>query len=340
MHIHPTTIFFRIIVVFAIISGIMLSLFSIPSILAVQIRNEQTVPTAPSQFPITVNPQNKTIVENAQIDAFFASPQSPFQAAALNSGDTLWHVFEWVATSIADAPWYQGIAAANAPRFVTIKPGMRKEQVASIFAKELSWNAKQQKEFMTASASSTLPLIEGSFSPGVYTVTVGMTPKETQALVNERFTTDILSHYGPEIAKQVPLNQALIIASLIQRETIGTNDMRLVSGVIWNRLFINMNLQIDATLQYAKANMKATTSWWPKVVPADAYLRSAHNTYLNPGLPPSPIANPSVAAVIAALNPIKTSCLFYFNDQNGNILCTNTYAQHVALLKKYYGQGK
>lgn len=340
MHIHPTTIFFRVIVVIGAISGVMLFLFSIPSILATQIRNEQTVPVAPDQFPITVNPQNKTIVENAQVNAFFASPQSPFQAAAGNSGDTLWHVFEWVATSIADAPWYQGIAAADAPRFVTIKPGMRKEQVASIFAKELSWNTKQQKEFMTVSASSTLPLIEGSFSPGMYAVTVGMTPKEAQTLVNERFTSDILSHYGPTVAEHVPLSQALIIASLIQRETIGTSDMRLVSGIIWNRLFINMNLQIDATLQYAKATMKTTTSWWPKVVPADAYLRSAHNTYLNSGLPPTPIANPSVAAVIAALNPIKTSCLFYFNDPHGNILCTNSYAEHVALLKKYYGQGK
>jgi len=340
MPIHPTTIFFRVIVVIGAISGVMLFLFSIPSILATQIHTEQTSSIPSNQFPITVNPGNKTIVENAQIDAFFASPQSPFQAAALNSGDTLWHVFEWVATSIADAPWYQGIAAADAPRFVTIKPGMRKEQVAIVFTKELSWNTKQQKEFMTTSASSTLPLIEGSFSPGTYAVTVGMTPKEVQALVNERFSTDILSHYGPAIAEQVPLSQALIIASLIQRETIGTSDMRLVSGIIWNRLFINMNLQIDATLQYAKANQKAATSWWPKVVPADAYLRSAHNTYLNPGLPPTPIANPSVAAVIAALNPIKTSCLFYFNDQKGNILCTDTYAKHVALLKKYYGRGK
>lgn len=337
---HPTTIFFRIIVIFGIVSGVMLFLFSIPSILAIQIRNEQAVPTAPNQFPITVDPQNRTIVEDAQVDAFFASPQSPFQAAAGNSGDTLWHVFEWVATSIARAPWYQNIAAVDAPRFVTIKSGMRKEQVASVFAKELSWNAKQEKEFLTASASSTLPLIEGSFSPGVYTVTVGMTPNEAQTLVNERFENDILSHYGPEISTRVPLDEALIIASLIQRETIGTSDMRLVSGIIWNRLFINMRLQIDATLQYAKANMKTTTSWWPRVVPADAYLRSAHNTYLNSGLPPTPIANPSVAAVIAALNPLKTSCLFYFNDTHGNILCTNTYAEHVALLKKIYGQGK
>jgi UPF0755 protein len=103
-----------------------------------------------------------------------------------------------------------------------------------------------------------------------------------------------------------------------------------------------MPLQIDATLQYAKAN--ATTGktgiWWPQVVPKDKYIKSAYNTYMNGGLPPGPIANPSIASVVAALNPKKTDCLFYFHDQNGNFHCTKTYTEHVALLKKYYGQGK
>ena len=150
----------------------------------------------------------------------------------------------------------------------------------------------------------------------------------------------MLSHYSTTTAAVVPLTDALTIASLIQRETIGTTDMRLVSGIIWNRLFADMNLQIDSTLQYAKANTTTAVSWWPRVVPADTSRRSSYNTYRNPGLPPTPIANPSVAAVLAALNPIQTPCFYYFNDQAGNIHCTNTYAEHVALLKKYYGRGK
>ncbi|MFA6414815.1 MAG: endolytic transglycosylase MltG, partial [Candidatus Paceibacterota bacterium] len=108
----------------------------------------------------------------------------------------------------------------------------------------------------------------------------------------------------------------------------------------WNRLFINMNLQIDATLQYVKADASAAQGWWPKVVPADRFRKSAYNTYLHPGLPPTPIASPSVAAILAALNPRETSCLFYFHDANRQFHCTDTYAEHVALLKKYYGRGK
>jgi UPF0755 protein len=102
-----------------------------------------------------------------------------------------------------------------------------------------------------------------------------------------------------------------------------------------------MNLQLDATLQYAKAQKSPIAgSWWPQVVPKDKYINSPYNTYLHAGLPPTPIASPSVAAVLAALNPVNTPCLFYFHDRNGNFHCTDTYAAHVALLKKYYGQGK
>ena len=135
----------------------------------------------------------------------------------------------------------------------------------------------------------------------------------------------------------VPLSDALTVASLIQREA-NTNDMRIVSGIIWKRLFNNMKLQIDATVQYAKANRAKTSSnWWPQVIPGDSSIKSPYNTYLHEGLPPTPIANPSVAAVLAALNPIDTPCLFYFHDKKGQIHCTETYAEHTALLKKYYG---
>ena len=114
--------------------------------------------------------------------------------------------------------------------------------------------------------------------------------------------------------------------------------MRMISGIIWNRLFINMNLQIDATLQYAKA--ETTKSWWPPVVPKDKYISSKYNTYAHKGLPPGPIASPSIAAVIAALNPKPTDCVFYFHDKRGQFHCSADYKGHVRLLKQYYGQGK
>jgi len=337
----------RIIKTLGLSAGIVILLvgvaFSLPSLLAmsIQYEREQTASAVPDQFPVTVDPRNKVIVENAQVNALFENNRTPFQAAVGNTENVLWSVFEWIAANITEIPWYQniaGVAGANS-KIVTITPGMRKEQVASAFGSALKWNYSQKQKFMTAGTYAALPLPEGSFSPGVYFVDNGTTPAVAQDLVNKRFSEDILSHYGTTTAQIVPLDQALTIASLIQREA-GSDDMRLISGIIWNRLFANMNLQIDATVQYAKANSKSTTSWWPKVVPKDISRKSPYNTYLNPGLPPTPIANPSVAAVLAALNPVNTSCLFYFHDNAGQFHCSDTYAQHVALLKKYFGRGK
>ncbi|MDE2173429.1 MAG: endolytic transglycosylase MltG [Patescibacteria group bacterium] len=333
---HPL---FRACLLFGIISvGVV---FSLPSLLALNVRSqeEHALPSAFEQFPVTVDPRNKIIVENAQVNAFLDGASSPLQAASGNAGDIFWKVFTWVATGITEAPWYRSIAAAD-NRFVTVVPGMRKEQVADEFANALGWNAKQKSEFLTRGKYSSLPLAEGSFAPGTYLVSALATPIMAQAFVNDRFGKDVLAHYGTTTAQMVPLDEALTIASLIERETGGPEDMRLISGVIWNRLFINMNIQIDATLQYAKADRTAAGSWWPRIVPADRFIKSPYNTYLHSGLPPTPIASPSVAAILAALNPVKTSCLFYFHDASGKFHCSDTYAEHVALLKQYYGRGK
>lgn len=319
-------------------TGIILSL---PIVLSVSIRHEQgaAVPVASQQFPVTVDPKNKIIVEDVQVNDFLNSPNSPLQAAVGTNGNIFNKIFNWVALSIARTSWYQSIAAANG-RFVVITAGMRKEQVAEQFGNVLGWNTPQKKQFLTPDKYSSLPLSEGSFYPGIYVVTADETPLMAQALVNDRFREEVLSHYGTTTAQVVPVDQALTIASLIQRETGGPDDMRIISGIIWNRLFVNMNLQIDATIQYAQANKTSVKSWWPPVIPANIAIKSPYNTYAHAGLPPTPIANPSVAAILAALNPVNTSCLFYFHDKQGNFHCTDSYAQHVALLKKYYGRGK
>jgi UPF0755 protein len=303
---------------------------------------QKEISALPEQFPVTVDPGRKTIVENTEVNAFLESTDSPLQAAALNAENAMWLAFEWVASALTGSPWYQNVAGAAGidNRVITIKPGMRKEQVASTFAKALGWNAAQKKTFTAATTSSSLPLAEGSFLPGTYLIDRGTTPAVAQAMINERFSKEILDHYGPETAKIVPLEQALTIASLLEREAGGPEDIRLISGIIWNRLFINMNLQIDATVQYAKANSTPTGSWWPKIAPGDIFRKSPYNTYRNPGLPPTPIASPSVAAVLAALNPKNTPCIFYFHDNAGKFHCSENYAGHVALLKKYFGRGK
>ncbi|MSU74344.1 endolytic transglycosylase MltG [Candidatus Kaiserbacteria bacterium] len=315
--------------------------FTFPTLLTLTVEHDQnqTLSEVFEQFPVTVDPRNKSIVESVHVNAFFEETYSPSQAAIGNVHAVAKSVFEWMALSIAATPWYQNLAAVATVdnRLVAIAPGMRKEQVVKAFGNALMWSDAERKEFLTAKDN---PLLEGSFLPGIYPVSTDVSPRAAQTLLHDRFTQKVLSRYGTTTAEIVPLTQALIIASLIEREAGGPEDARFISGIIWNRLFINMNLQIDATLQYAKANKRSTANWWPKVVPADRFIESPYNTYLHRGLPPTPIANPSVASILAALNPRETSCLFYFHDAAQKFHCTETYAEHVALLKKHYGRGK
>lgn len=331
---------FRWALFFLIVGGSLILI--LPTIFIFQINHwqEEQVSEVAEQFPVTVDPQNKIIVESEAVNEYLASPDSPLQASVFNTRETFTDIYKWLATIIANTSIYQNLALSGGGRLVTITPGLRKEQVANSFGKALAWDSKSKKEFTVVKQGSSLPLIEGSFFPGVYFVDLGTTPEVVQDLVNKRFTEEVLSHYGESVSKVVPLNTALTIASLIERETIGTDDMRMISGIIWNRIFKGMNLQIDATLQYAKANSKTKTIWWPEVLSKDKYIKSPYNTYINSGLPPTPIANPSVASILAALNPTVTTCIFYFHDKRGGFHCSDTYLEHVKQLKKYYGRGK
>lgn len=309
--------------------------FSLPTILAVdlslaEVRQHQKV------FTVTVDPGTKTITEDPQVEALLDTRPTTLAAAAITANK----IFTYVAVYISQLPAYQQVAGART-LFVTIQPGYREEQVANLVGNTLNWTPAQKKEFLAAADASPTKLTEGQFVPGTYFLSVSE-PKDVEDMLHQRFQQDILARYSTTTQEQVPLKDALTVASLIEREAGDWEDMRLISGIIWNRLFVGMNLQIDATLQYAKStNAKGTVAtWWPTVVPKDKYIKSPYNTYAHPGLPPSPIASPSVAAVIAALNPKKTDCLFYFHDSHGEFHCSRTYAEHVKLLKQYYGQGK
>jgi UPF0755 protein len=126
---------------------------------------------------------------------------------------------------------------------------------------------------------------------------------------------------------------AIKIASLVQREAAGESDMPLIAGIIWNRLLQGMPLAIDATIQYAKGG--TDDDYWTPLVKGDTKMDSLYNTYLHKGLPPTPIANPGLPAILAVLNPAKTDCLYYLHDSSGTIHCAATYAEHQKNIEKY-----
>ncbi|MDD5318503.1 MAG: endolytic transglycosylase MltG [Candidatus Pacebacteria bacterium] len=218
-------------------------------------------------------------------------------------------------------------------RYIRIPEGWRKEQIADAYSQVLAWNDTQKQAFLSAYQTDKAPSADGYYFPTTYLVPADASGKDVSKIMINQFnqkvgpvissTSTVGSAANKNLRKKVNLDTAIKIASIIQREAAGKSDMRLISGIIWNRLFKGMALDIDATLQYAAGNEQ--DGWWPPVSADDKSIDSPYNTYKNKGLPPTPIANPGLAAIEAAFNPLTTDCLFYLHDNNRNIHCSADY---------------
>lgn len=216
--------------------------------------------------------------------------------------------------------------------WVTIKEGLRKEQTGESLAIQLGWTDKQILEWNNVNADS-LEYQEGVYFPDTYLLPLDETPTQ----IAKRFIDKFNEKIGPLIpqftAKNIKWTTGVKIASLIEREAAGSDDMKLISGIIWKRLDIGMKLEIDATMQYTKG--KVNDRWWGNIDLKEKKSDSPYNTYKYKGLPPTPISNPGFDAIEAALHPEETDCIFYLHDKNQQIHCARTYAEHKENIVKY-----
>src|SRR3989344_3245137 len=196
-------------------------------------------------------------------------------------------------------------------RIVRVEEGLRKEEIATVVAEKLDWDMQQKEDFINSAR------VEGHYFPKTYLIYKDEDPAVVSATMLDEFSKQVnkVKQLKSNKSKQIiNENTAIKIASIIQREAAGKGDMNLISGIIWNRIFSGMKLQIDATLQYAKGSEEG--GWWEQVNPEDKKIKSSYNTYIHVGLPPGAIANPGLSAISAAYNPQKTNCLFYLHDRN------------------------
>lgn len=326
-------IYVTILVVVAIATVALVSVVKTKLYVYEQVDRQVTSPTETiAPFPVSVNPAAGVI------EALESPNQSAgFQLAEAPAAEPSWIQRILGAFSLRD--WYQNLASPVS-RIVIIWPGNRKEEVATHIGDILRWSEAEKQAFLDAVVSQEPVLDEGKFYPGEYVTHRYAKPQEVADMLLTEFDTEVLSRYTQEVEQQVPLTDALTIASLLEREASDFQNMREVAGVIWNRLFIGMPLQLDATLQYARANQGTSRNWWPNPAPVDKYIDSPYNTYDRTGLPPGPIANPSSEAVYAALNPIVTDCYYYFHTNDGQYFCSVTYEEHVDKLKATFGRGR
>lgn len=170
---------------------------------------------------------------------------------------------------------------------------------------------------------------EGYLFPDTYFVPVTATAASTILLLNDNFNRKILLIL-PEIeASGKTLDEIITMASIIEGEAKLLEDRKIVSGILWKRISLGIALQVDATFSYinGKASKDLTLD--------DLKIDSPFNTYLYRGLPPTPIANPGLESIEAALHPTETRYLYFLTGDDGTMHYSRNFNEHVEKKFKY-----
>ena len=124
-------------------------------------------------------------------------------------------------------------------------------------------------------------------------------------------------------------HEVLTLASIVEREVRSSEDMKKVAGIFFTRLKINMALQADSTVNYVTGKKD------PGVTLEDSRVDSPYNTYRQLGLPPGPISNPGINAILAVLHPQDSDALYFLTSPDGTVYYANTFQQHIANKANY-----
>ena len=218
--------------------------------------------------------------------------------------------------------------------WVSFSSWLRKEQIGEILAEALGWTSEQLTKWNTVYTNSKLEYFEGVYYPDTYLIPVSENGEQVAKRLINRFNEKFAPLVDKYISANIRWTTGLKVASLIAREAAGISDMKLISGIIWNRLDKDMPLQIDATMQYTLGKNKEG-KWWGAIDIKEQKNDSPYNSYLHKGLPPTPICSPNIDYIQAALEPEETDCLFYLHDHFKQIHCAETYEEHLENIKKY-----
>ena len=137
----------------------------------------------------------------------------------------------------------------------------------------------------------------------------------------------VISHFGAKGASfDDGLQKILIVASLVEREAKTEKDRPMIAAVLYNRLKKHMKLEVDATVSYRPGESSKNKA---KIYYSDLNSDSPYNTYKYFGLPPTPICNPGLASIKAAIHPAATDALYYVAKKDGSHVFSKTFQEHI-----------
>jgi len=220
--------------------------------------------------------------------------------------------------------------------WVTIPEGLRKEEVVEKIITSLEMEGDREdvfrEEFLSLAKDS-----EGYLFPDTY-----LFPRNVQAkTVYDRLKSIFNQKYDGEVVLPKDNNhtksEIVIMASILERETKAASEKPVVAGILWKRVENGWPLQVDASVQYAVANLGKSDNWWPILTLDDLNINSSYNTYKFKGLPPAPICNPGIVSLKAAANPQDSEFWFYIHSPDGRIHYAKTSEEHSSNVRKYLG---
>jgi len=212
--------------------------------------------------------------------------------------------------------------------WVTLVEGTRKEEMAQIISKNFDI---PEIEFIKLAD-------EGYLFPDTYLVPKIATAETVLSIIKNNFKNKFSGELQIQAKnKKLTEKQVLVLASLVEREARQQTSRDKVASIILKRYLADWPLQIDATVQYALGYQPIEKSWWKKsLTEDDLKIDSPYNTYKNKGLPPEPIANPSLSSIKAVINADEnTPYWYYLTDKNGVMHYAVTLEEHQNNINKY-----
>jgi UPF0755 protein len=222
-----------------------------------------------------------------------------------------------------------------ATRRITIPPGWSVKDVAKFLASqnlvnEQAFLAKAKDVFFIRSLNLPVTSLEGYLYPDTYEI---YKPKDEEEVLT-KLVSRFEEVWGKEFASQAAARgmtreDAVNLASIVEKETGNKDERPVIASVFLNRLRIGMPLATDPTVIYGIPSFNGN------LTKQDLSRPGPYNTYLNAGLPPTPIANPGADSIRAVLNPATTEYLYFVSKNDGTHYFSKTEEEHNEAVRKY-----
>ncbi len=206
---------------------------------------------------------------------------------------------------------------------VTLPEGFTVEEFANIVSKE-DLPDFSIEEFVELGLEK-----EGFLFPDTYYLSRDFTATDLLLLLEDTYKTKTAAIRSKLENNSLSEYEVVTLASILEREAKDEKSMKLVAGILLNRLENSIRLQVDASIEYAIDHSLSELS------AEDLDLDTPYNTYLYDGLPPTPIGNPGLTAIKAVLEPTKTDYFYYLTDDEGEFHYASTFDEHKQNIAKY-----